>query len=132
MAMRRNGTLVGILITVAVAAPCAWAQRTTAPQAPNNERFGIPTGIARVYQDYMYGVIAKVGKNDFVLTKTKFGIPETIKLDRKTKFIRNGKRSSVSQFKVGDQVYVDVKTNKKTGDMLAKKVVRGLDVTGVP
>lgn len=110
----------------------AQAQRTTAPKPPNNDRFGDPTGIAIRYQDYLYGVIDKIGKHGLVLDKTKFGTPQTITLDQKTRFIRNGKRSSASHLAIGELIYVDVRTEKKTGTMIAKKVISGIDATGAP
>jgi hypothetical protein len=67
-----------------------------------------------------------------VLTKTKFGTDQTFKFDKKTKFIRNGETSSLDQFKVGDEVWVDVQKDKKTGDLIAKKVVTGADVMALP
>jgi hypothetical protein len=33
---------------------------------------------------------------------------------------------------VGDEVWVDVQKDKKTGDLTAKKVVTGADVTALP
>lgn len=130
--MRRTGILTIALLAIGVAAWQAQAQRTTVPQAPNNGRFGEPGGIALRYQDYLYGVIDKIGKHSLVLNKTKFGTPQTITLDRKTRFIRNGKRSSASHLTIGELIYVDVKTEKKTGIMIAKKVVSGIDATGAP
>jgi hypothetical protein len=117
------------LASLTLALP-GWAQRTTAPQPPDNARFGIPTGgLPAVYQDYLFGVVSKIKSDELVLDKTKYGVPQTIHLDRKTKYIHNGKRSSLSEIKVGDPVYVDVKTDKKTGSMFAKKVVSGVNAT---
>ena len=125
-------TRLTLLLTVVFS--LAWsfglkAQQTNQPPTPDNSRFGNPTAIARVYQTYLYGVIQKMGKDELVLDKTKFGVPQTIKLDKKTKFIRNGKPGTLDQLQVGQDVYVDVKKNKKTGEMLAKKVLTGIDVT---
>lgn len=120
-----------ILGGVLTASP-AWAQHGSTPKPPNNNGFGIPTAIARAYQDYLYGVVSKISSKELVLAKTKYGTPQTIKLNQKTKYVRNGKHSSLSQLKTGDPVYVDVKTDKKTGDMLARKVVSGINVTGGP
>ncbi|MGH9359385.1 MAG: hypothetical protein ACRD1O_09480 [Terriglobia bacterium] len=128
--MRWMKILAGLFLAGGLTAYPALAQRTTAPQPPNNDRFGTPTGNARRYQDYLFGVIGKIGNHSIVLNKTKFGIPRTISLDRKTKFARNGKHSSAAQLKVGEMVYVDVKTDKKTGKLFARKVVSGIDVTG--
>jgi len=130
--MERSRILIGLLLAAGLTANHALAQRTTTAEPPNNNRFGIPGGIARVYQDYIYGVIGKIGKHSIVLDHTKVGIPQTITLNRKTKFVRDGKRSSAEHFKVGDPVYVDLKTDKKTGIMLAKKVLTGTYATGTP
>lgn len=63
-----------------------------------------------------------------VLTKTKFGIDETFKFDRKTKFIHDGKPGTRERLKPGDEVWVDINKDKKTGEMIAKKVATGVDV----
>ncbi len=118
-------TLFSFLIAVFLASPAAWAQ-ANAPKEPETARFGNPTSIARQYQSFLYGVIKKIGKDELVLTKTKFGIDTTVQLNEKTKYIHDNKPSKLAQLKVGDQVYVDVKTEKKTGDMTAKKVVSGV------
>lgn len=130
--MRWRVLLCTAILGGILAASPAWAQHGSTPKAPNNNGFGIPTAVARAYQDYLYGVVSKISSKDLVLTKTKYGTPQTIKLNQKTKYIRNGKHSSLSQLKTGDPVYIDVKTDKKTGDMLARKVVSGIGVTGGP
>lgn len=139
--MRLSVILSAFLGVALLSVPAAWAQQTNGndnrsspagPTLPNNDRFGIPTGIARVYQDYLYGVVAKAGPDGLVLDKTEFGVPKTIQVNKKTKYIRNGKHSTLNQLKPGDQVYVDVKKDKKTGTMLAKKVISGIGVTGGP
>lgn len=118
---------VFLLVTGWPAAPAAgFAQSTRLPQKADTGRFGDPTGIAREYQTYLYGVIKKISKDEIVLEKTKFGVDTTVKLLLKTKFIRDRKPGDFEQLKVGDQVYVDVKTDKKTGEMSAKKVVSGI------
>lgn len=96
------------------------------PRPAETARFGNPTGIARKYQTYLYGVIKKIDKDEIVLEKTKFGVDMTVKLLPKTKYIHDQKPNTLEQLKVGDQVYVDVKTDKKTGEMSAKKVVSGI------
>ncbi|MGH9469035.1 MAG: hypothetical protein ACRD1N_01675 [Terriglobia bacterium] len=139
--MQRKTVLLCALAVALSIAPGARAQSSnqsatenrsspSGPRLPNNARFGIPTGIARVYQNYLYGVVSKTEPGALVLVKTKFGVPSTIHVDKKTKYVRNGKRSTLGAIKAGDQVYVDLKTNKKTGDMLAKKVVSGIGATG--
>jgi len=100
--------------------------QTGEPGQPATGRFGNPTSIARVFQDYFYGVIKSLDKNELVLEKTKFGIDQTIKLAPKTKYLHDGKPSSWDQLKVGQQVWVQVKTDKKTGEMAAKRVLTGV------
>ena len=60
-----------------------------------------------------------------VLTKTKAGVDQTFKFNKKTKFIRDGKGSSLEALKLGDDVWVEPKEDKKTGDLIARKVVSG-------
>ena len=67
-----------------------------------------------------------------ILTKTKFGVDQTFKFNKKTKFILDGKPSSFDKLKVGEGVYIDVDTDKKTGDLIAKKVVSGVDMPSLP
>jgi hypothetical protein len=113
------------LLSVALAALPGWAQHREPPRS-GTARYGDPTSIARAYQDYLYGVIKKIDTNEIVLEKTKFGIDQAFKLDRKTKYIHDGKTGSFDSLKVGDQVWVDVKTDRKTGEMTAKKVLTGV------
>jgi hypothetical protein len=118
-------TLLGFL-------PVAFAQ--VAPGRNDNARFGAPrpgnpTAAVRPYQDYLYGVIKSVAKGEIVLDKTKFGIDQTIKLVPKTKFIRDGKLSRPEDLKIGEDVFVETKKDKKTGEMVAKKIVTGAAVT---
>ena len=121
--------LVGLFACV-VGAPAAAAQRE--PKKAQTARYGDPTSTARAFQDYLFGVIKKLDAKEMVLDKTVFGIDQAIKLEAKTKFIHDGKPSSFNQLKVGDQVYVETKKDKKTGDLLAKKVVTGVGATSGP
>jgi hypothetical protein len=98
------------------------------PVKAGTGRYGDPTGIARKYQNFLYGVIKTLDANGMVLEKTKVGIDQTLKFQPKTKFIHDEKPSSREDLKVGDQVYVDVHEDKKTGDLYAKKVVSGIVV----
>ena len=91
-------------------------------------RYADPTGTARKYQNLLYGVIKTLDANGMVLEKTKVGIDQTFRFQPKTKFIHDDKPSSREDLKVGDQVYVDVREDKKTGDLYAKKVVTGIVV----
>jgi len=76
-------------------------------------------------KDYAYGIIKTLNKDTMVLTKTNSGMDETFKFDKKTKFIRDGKSSSPESLKLGDQVWVDARKDKKTSDLLARKVISG-------
>lgn len=122
MSLRR----ISLAIVAAIAfASAGFAQGTKAPEN-KTARFGNPTGIARKYQTYISGVIKKIGKDEIVLDKTRFGTDTSIKLDAKTKFVDNEKPGKLEDLKAGELVFVDVKTDKKTGDMTAKKVVSGI------
>ena len=116
-----------VALTLLAIAPAAVAQ--VQPGRNGTARFGDPTSNAGIYKDYLFGVIKKVDKNELVLEKTKFGVDQTIKLDSKTKFIHDRKPSSLDNLKVGQDVYVQTKKEKKTGDMVAKKVVTGVAAT---
>ncbi len=120
------------LVAALMVAGTAAAQTGRDPIKADNARFGDPTSIARVYQDYLYGVIKEIKKDEIVLEKTKFGVDQTLALNSKTKYIHDGKPASQDGLKVGDKVWVDVKTKKKTGALIAKKVVSGLMPTGNP
>ena len=131
--MKRNGISISVtLLTLCMITSLPGAQRTTAPQEPQNARFGNPSIFGMNYQDYFYGVIAKITPHALVLDKTKVGVAQTVQLSPKTKYIRNGKKSTLAQLKTGDMVYIDVKTHKKTGAMLARKVVSGMEATVAP
>ena len=116
------------LLTAAtlLAATPASAQNTKPPDRPQTARFGDPTGIARQYQGLLSGVIKKIDKDEIVLTKTRFGVDTTIKLLDKTKYVYNNKPGKREDLKEGDLVFVDPKTDKKTGDISAKKIVSGV------
>jgi len=123
MQSRRVALLV--LSGVLALAATGLGQRTE-PRRPETARFGDPTSTARIFQDYFYGVIKSLDKKELVLDKTKFGIEQTIKLDSKTKYLHDEKPSSFDRLAVGDQVWVQVNTNKKTGELTAKKVLTGV------
>lgn len=100
------------------------------PAKPETARFGNPTSTARTLQSYIYGVVKKIGPSELTLDKTEFGDDQPFKLEPKTKYVRDGKPSTLSNLKVGDKVFVDMKRDKKTGEMIAKKVVTGVAATG--
>jgi hypothetical protein len=76
-------------------------------------------------KDYIYGVVKTLNKDTMVLTKTNAGMDETFKFSKKTKFVRDGKGSSLESLKLGDQVWVDAREDKKTSDFIARKVISG-------
>ena len=75
-----------------------------------------------------YGVVKSVDKDGIVLTKTDAGMDETFKFTKKTKFVHDGKSSTLDSVKVGDKVWVDANQDKKTGDLFARKVLSGVSV----
>ena len=89
-------------------------------------RFGDPMTVAPNLQGYLYGVVKGKAADSLTLDKTKFGVEKEIKLDKKTKYVRDGKPSRLVEIQVGDPVYVAVKTDKKSGDMTAKKILSGI------
>jgi hypothetical protein len=111
------------------AAP-ALAQRG---KGSSSEPESTPMGIQHIapnagskYADYLFGVVKEVDQDLLVLTKTKAGTDQTFRFNKKTKFIRDGKNSSFELIKVGDNVLVDADPDKKTGDLIARKVVSGV------
>jgi hypothetical protein len=102
-----------------------YGRAQTEPAKPGEPRFGNATSTGRVFQDYVYGVIKQIDKEGLIVDKTSFGDGQKFKLDHKTKFIHDGKPSAFEDLKVGDKVWIDTKTDKKTGEMTAKKVVTG-------
>jgi hypothetical protein len=121
-------TLAAASLATLVAAP----QSDKQPVTSNTGRFGDPTSVATKYRDFLSGVLKEKNPNELILTKTKFGVDQTFKLNKKTKFILDGKASSFDKLKVGEQIFIDVDTDKKTGDLIAKKVVSGVDMPSIP
>ncbi len=121
-------TLAAACLATLAAAP----QSDKQPITSNTGRFGDSNSVARMYQDFLYGVIKEKNPNELILTKTKFGVDQTFKLNKKTKFIQDGKASSFDKLKVGDGIYIDVDKDKRTGDLIAKKVVSGVDIPSIP
>lgn len=119
-------SIFGALFVISMGASLPLAAQTTLPPKPETARFGNPTTIARQLQDLFYGVIKALDKNEMVLEKTKFGVDQTIKLNAKTKYIHDGEASTLDRLKVGDQVWLQIKNEKKTGDMIAEKVLSGV------
>ena len=101
------------------------------PPKSETARFGTADDGTRAFQDYLYGVVKSINKAEMVLDKTALGDGQVFLLSPKTKFILDGKPSSLENFKVGDKVWVDKKKNK-AGDMLALKVLTGVEPTKKP
>ena len=123
MNLRTVGIPAALCLLLAAPAP---AQEKAAKA--ETARFGDPTGIARKYQNFLYGVIKTIDADGMVLEKTKVGIDQTFKFQPRTKFLHDNKPSSREKLKVGEQVYVDVRKDKKTGDLYAKQVITGIVV----
>ena len=131
MKLRRmiaTATVAAACLTTLAAAP----QNEKQPVAPDTGRFGDASSIAIKYRDYLFGIVKEKNPEALVLTKTKFGIDQSFKITKKTKFTRDGKPSSYDKLKVGEDVFIDVDTDKKTGALTAKKVVSGVDLPSIP
>src|SRR5258708_39044840 len=113
--MSARAVFLFVLMASALAVGAVPAPQGTKPDKPDNVRFGDPTSIGRSLQDDIYGVVKKIGKNEIILDKTKFGVDRSIRLDPRTKYIRDRKASSLDKLEIGDPVYVNVKTEKKNG-----------------
>jgi hypothetical protein len=119
--------LLYTLLGGALAAVPAWTQVYQSPDAPGaTGRLEDAISIAGKYQNYIYGVVKKIGKDQIILDKTRFGDNQVFKLEHKTRFVDNGKRSTLAGLKVGDMVWIDAKINKKTNEKTAKKVIMGV------
>jgi len=127
----RKIIMIVALATACIASPAA-PQSDKQPIVSDTGRFGDPTSIARKYQGFQYGVLKAKNPNELILTQTKFGVDQSFKLNKKTKFVQDGKASLLGNLKVGDRLYVDADTDKKTGVMTAKKVVSGVDIPTLP
>jgi len=126
-----------IIMTTMLAAACLAAlgavpQSNEQPVMSSTGRFGDATSTARKYQDYLFGVIKEKNPSELILTKTKFGVDQSFKLNKKTKITQDGKASSLDKLKVGDGVYIDVEKDKRSGELIAKKVIGGADIPSIP
>ena len=127
--MRTRIIFMFLFLTVVLAGAALLAQDKKDTAKPENARFGNPTSIGRGLQGDLYGVVKSVKDGELVLDKTKFGVDQTVKLEPKTKYVRDGKSSSFDKIQIGDPVYVDVKTDKKTKVMTARKITSGVVAT---
>lgn len=127
--MKVRIALMATLVAAAASGPAARAQAQRADQPaapPQNARFGDPTDTGRQLQGFVYGVVNKVSPSEIVCDKTEFGDDQPFKLDKKTKYIRDGKPASLDGLKAGDEVWVKPKKDKKTGEMTALSVMMGV------
>ncbi len=99
---------------------------TSDPPKQETARFGNPTSTARAYQHLKLGVIKEIKSDELVLDKTPYGDGQSFKVTPSTKFYHDSKKADLSMLKVGDQVFVQVKTNKKTGDLVVEVVAWGV------
>lgn len=118
-----------MLCLVGFASPCI-AQRGghAATETGGSPMTAPSTGMGTAggnYAGYRYGVVKSISGNEIILTKTDGGMDETFTLNKKTKFIHDGKSSTPDSVKVGDKVWVDAHLDKKSGDSTARKVVSG-------
>ena len=128
----RTTMMMVALAAVSVTALAAAPQSDKQPVTSSTGRFGDASGIAIKYRDYLFGIVKDVNANQVVLSKTKFGVDQPFKFTKKTKFLLDGKPSTFDKIKIGEGVYIDVDTDKKTGDQIAKKVVAGVDMPKLP
>ncbi len=117
--------IIPVLLILTVFTPEAHGQLVKDPDQSHG-RFGDPNSVAPNLRGYLYGMVKVKNADSLTLDKTKFGVDKEIKLDKKTKFVRDGKTSTLAEIEVGDPVYVVVKTDKKTGEMTAKKILSGI------
>jgi hypothetical protein len=127
MKIRITMVLIYCVFAGTLAAGQVWAQvyqSTDSPGAAGRLEDGI--SVAGKYQNYIYGVVKKIGKDQIILDKTLFGDGQVFKLERNTRFVDNGKRSTKANLKVGDMVWIDANIKKKTNEKIARKVVTGV------
>jgi multidrug efflux pump subunit AcrA (membrane-fusion protein) len=124
--MKARTMLAGVLLVLGFGVAARAQRADSAPAPPSNARFGDPSITAPNYQDYHYGVIKSVGESTLVCDKTEFGDDQPFRVEKKTKFTRDGKASTASALKAGDKVWMKIRTDKRTGEMTALKVVSGV------
>ncbi len=127
MKTRITNVLIYVLLAGTLAAGQVWAQVYQSPESPGAAgRLENAISVAGKYQNYIYGVVKKIGKDQIILDKTRFGNGQVFKLERNTKFVDNGKRSTKANLQVGDMVWIDAKIKKKTEEKIARKVITGV------
>ena len=119
-------TLASFFVFSTFLLPSGAFAQSNDPKPPETARFGNPGGTVRNLQDLFYGVIKSVDKKEMVLEKTKFGVDQTIMLTEKTRYVRDEKPGKPEDLKVGDQVWIRIKKNKKSDDLTAELVLSGV------
>jgi hypothetical protein len=121
--------LVALVIGLVEFAAPATAQRGKSAGDPEGSALGvqhIAPNAGSKYADFLCGTVKDVSKDELVLTKTQMGEDQSFRFTKKTKFILDGKDSSLDSVHLGDKVWVDVEKDKKTGELFARKVVAGV------
>jgi hypothetical protein len=123
-------------LVLAVGITCSWITPGLAQQQERvhrsdpipveTGRFGDPTSTARAYQDYKLGIVKEIRKDQLVLDKTPYGDNQPFKLLPKTKFVHDGEPANIGDLRIGENVYVNVKVDKKTGELTASVVAWGV------
>ena len=127
MKTRITNVLINCVFAGTLAAGQVWAQVYQSTESPGAAgRLENAISVAGKYQNYIYGVVKKIGKDQIILDKTRFGDGQVFKLERNTRFVDNGKRSTKAKLIVGDMVWIDDKIKKKTNEKIARKVVTGV------
>jgi hypothetical protein len=132
MKIKTTNVLISAILGSLMIAGAGWAQLVQSPNAPGaTGRLEDAISVAGKYQNYVYGVIKKIDKHELIVDKTRFGNNQVFKLDHHTKFVKNGKHSTLAQFKVGDMIWIDAKLNKKKHEKFARKIITGVGPKGV-
>jgi hypothetical protein len=126
--MRYRILFLGIVALI-LAAAAALAQEP--PIIADPGRFGNPNdlGATLKYKDYIYGVLKKVNKDSLIVDKTPYGDGQVFVINKKTKYVHDNKPSTLEALKPGDKIWINMKRNKKTDELLAQKVVTGIFAT---
>jgi hypothetical protein len=99
---------------------------TSDPPKRETGRFGDPGSTARAYQNYKVAIVKDVKKGELILDKTSYGDDYPFKVLEKTKFIHDGEPAKMDELKAGDQVFVNARYNKKTGEVTLEVVAWGV------
>lgn len=127
----RIATILAAFITILGMSVMGQGQNSTPgttsdPPKLETGRFGDPSSTARAYQDYKVAIVKEVKKGELILDKTSYGDDCPFKVLEKTKFIHDGEPAKMDELKAGDQVFVNAKHNKKTGEVTLEVVAWGV------